>query len=51
MKMPDEIRKALRLLENECNNRVKCTDCPLWIGNECLVHDGSPIDWRLPREN
>ena len=47
MKMPDEIRKALCLLENECNNHIKCEDCPLYAHHGCILSSSTPIEWRL----
>ena len=51
MNIPNELKIAIRTLQNECDNHKKCLECPLWQDGDCMVYHGGPVDWRLPNEN
>lgn len=49
--MNEELKKALELIKNECDNHLRCKDCPLSIEDfhnyYCLTLDKAPCEWEF----
>lgn len=49
LELPNELKIAIRTLQNECRNHVFCSSCPLCQNGNCVVNNGNPIDWEFSR--
>lgn len=43
--MNEELKEALKLIQNECDKHIECDDCPLSI--VCSIDAKPPCSWKL----